>query len=121
MGRAVAEWIGKTDDTIPPPRVCLRIFNRCEERCMGCSRKVGNGLRYAFDHIKALINGGENRESNIQILCEECHKKKTRVDVAEKARVNRIRSKHLGIKPKGRGFRRPEGAKFDWSAGRYRL
>lgn len=98
MARTVSEWVGKSDDTIPPPRVCLRITIRCDERCQDCGRKVGAGLRYAFDHIVALINGGENREGNIQILCEECHKKKTRLDVAEKSRVNRIRSKHLGIK-----------------------
>lgn len=28
MARAVDEWIGKTDDTRPPPRVLARIFER---------------------------------------------------------------------------------------------
>ena len=55
---------------------------------------------YRYDHIVALANGGENRESNLQILCMECHTIKTRVDVAEKSTVARKRQKHLGIKRK---------------------
>ena len=30
LSRSVPEWIGKTDDTPAPPRVRLRVLERCE-------------------------------------------------------------------------------------------
>jgi 5-methylcytosine-specific restriction endonuclease McrA len=63
------------------------------------------GDAYDFDHIIALCNGGENRESNIALALREKHRAKTAKDVAEKSKVARIRAKHLGLaKPKTRGF-----------------
>lgn len=47
---------------------------------------------------RELVDGGENRERNMQALCPFCHKPKTASDVAEKAKVVRIRAKHLGLK-----------------------
>lgn len=37
------------------------------------------------DHIVALVNGGEDIESNRQGLCDEHHKYKTRKDLGHKA------------------------------------
>lgn len=72
-GRSVPEWIGKTPDTPIPQRVKLRIFERDGKRCQECTRPVGAGrLPFAFDHIRALVNGGEHRETNLQLLCEHC-------------------------------------------------
>lgn len=105
MTRAIREWIGKTDDTRIPPRVKARIIVAQEGVCAcGCGMKLGiAGERIEFDHRVALINGGENRESNIQALRRPCHQAKTRSDVAEKANVARIRKKHLGLhEPKTR-------------------
>ncbi len=59
-------------------------------------------MAHRYDHIKALVNDGENRENNIQLLCEICHLHKTREDVAMKTATYRVRSKHLGIKRKKR-------------------
>jgi HNH endonuclease. len=37
------------------------------------------------DHIRAITNGGDEwGESNLQTLCEDCHKQKTREDMAIK-------------------------------------
>lgn len=97
------EWIGKTDDEAIPVRVKLRILDKFGKRCVHCTLMVGASLKPAFDHIKALINGGENREGNLQLLCVPCHKVKTRADVGEKRIDNRVRASHLGIKKtKGR-------------------
>lgn len=109
--RTVPEWVGRTPDTPPPPRVKLRIFTRYEGRCAKCGLRVGEGqrLRPEFDHITALINGGENVESNYQLLCHLDHKAKTAADVAEKSRRNRRAIKRNGLQRK----RTIPGRKFD--------
>lgn len=97
MARAVDEWIGKTDDTPPPPRVKLRILDACGHRCAVCGVELGGARLPEFDHTVAMILGGENRESNLRALCAPCHKPKTAADVAAKAKTDRVRKKHLGI------------------------
>ncbi|APX88682.1 hypothetical protein BV394_02160 [Brevirhabdus pacifica] len=99
MSRAVSEWIGKTDDTAIPPRVKVRVIEAQGGLCAcGCGVKLGMaGERIDFDHRVALINGGENRESNIQALRHPCHVPKTREDVRIKAKTARVRKKALGL------------------------
>lgn len=94
MTREVPEWIGRTDDTAIPPRVKLRIHERAEGRCAKCGLEANPGQ---YDHAISLILGGRNAESNIQLLCIPCHKAKSRLDVKLKAKVARVRKKHLGI------------------------
>jgi 5-methylcytosine-specific restriction protein A len=96
--REVPEWIGKTDDTPAPPRVRLRVFEKDKGICQcGCGIKI-NGKPWDTDHIVAIINGGENRESNLRTLLRDHHKIKTAADVAEKARVVRKRMASIGLK-----------------------
>lgn len=103
MTRAVEEWIGRTDDSRPPPRVRLRVFDAYGGRCYLSGRKIMPGDAWELEHIKALINGGENRERNLAPALKAPHKLKTADDLAEKSKVARIRAKHLGIiKPAGR-------------------
>ena len=104
MSRSTDEWIGKHDDAAIPPRVKERVARSSGDLCVKCDRKVGEKLRPEFDHAIPLILGGKNRESNIQLLCHECHGAKTKLDVKLKAKVSRVRTKlSLGIKiPKGR-------------------
>lgn len=102
MSRTVAEWIGSTPDAAIPPRVKDRLRERAGHQCQLCTRPLPPGEPAEFDHIVALINGGENKESNIQVLCRWCHKPKTAADVALKSKVYRVRSRHLG-------FRQPKG------------
>lgn len=104
MTRSTPEWIGKTDETAAPSRVKARIVLAQEGVCAcGCGMKLGAaGEGIEFDHIIALINGGENREANLRALRRPCHAIKTRADVAEKAKVARVRAKHLGLGPKRR-------------------
>lgn len=104
MPRSVPEWIGKTPDTAPPPRVKLRVFERQIGRCALCLRIMHPKMKQIYDHMLALINGGENRERNLQMICEICNLHKTGGDVAIKSKTYAIRSKHVGIKrkPKGR-------------------
>ena len=98
MTRSIPEWIGKTDDSAIPPRVKLRIFQQFGGQCFKCTNMIVGKLLPAYDHIIPLIMGGANAEDNIQLLCTECHKVKTAVDVADKAESYRVRLKHVGIK-----------------------
>lgn len=97
MARTVEEWIGKSDDHRAPGSVRERIMKRENDCCHLCGLKIV-GKKWDLDHVKALINGGENRESNLKPAHRSCHIDKTAQDVAEKAKVAAIRKKHLGIK-----------------------
>jgi hypothetical protein len=96
MARIVEEWIGKTDDQRAPKRVRDRIRDKYST-CYICGCDFSDGKKVALDHVKALINGGENRESNLRPVHVTCHAVKTAEDVAEKARIAAKRQKHRGI------------------------
>jgi 5-methylcytosine-specific restriction protein A len=98
--RSVPEWIGKSPDEDVPKRVRIRVWDRASGHCEVCTRKLAPGDKWQADHTRAVINGGANRESNLRLICDWCHKAKTAEDVAEKAVTARVRSKHIGIKKK---------------------
>lgn len=102
--RSVPEWVGATPDTPAPPRVRLRVFERYEGRCYLSGRKILAGDKWELEHIKAIVNGGENRETNLAPALKAAHGAKTKADLAEKSKVYRIRAKHIGAWPKSRGF-----------------
>lgn len=102
MSRSVPEWIGKSPDAAIPPRVRARVFDRYEGKCYLSGRKIQAGDQWDCDHVLALCNGGENRESNLAPVLRDKHREKTAEDVAEKAKVARMRAKHLGIYPKSK-------------------
>lgn len=97
-GRSVPEWIGKTPDSPVPPRVRLRVFDRKHGRCHRCWRKIAAGEQWTCEHLKALTNGGENRERNLDVTCGWCLPIKNAEDVAEKSRVYERRASHVGIR-----------------------
>lgn len=98
MPRKVKEWIGKTQDSRPPPKVRQRVYDRWKGKCHICKMEIKIGETWECDHKKALINDGANRESNLRPTHKICHALKTKSDVAEKSKVSRKRKKHLGIK-----------------------
>lgn len=98
MSRGTDEWVGKSDDDAIPRRVRARVFEAHGGRCYLSGRVIRSGDVWDCDHIIALINGGEHRESNLAPALREFHKIKTKADVAEKSRVARKRQKFIGIK-----------------------
>jgi len=109
MSRSTPEWIAKHDDQAIPPRVRLRVFERHGGICHLSGRKIMPGEARHCDHLTALINGGEHRESNLRPALQKFHRAKTAEDVKEKAITARKRMMNLGIKPKrqkiqSRGF-----------------
>jgi len=97
MARSVKELIGKTDDAMPPPKVRQRIYDRNGGMCHECQQDIA-GKKWNADHVKALILGGENRETNLAPICIPCHVLKTAKEVKEKSKTQRQRAKHTGAK-----------------------
>ena len=98
--RSVDEWRGASDDTVPPPRVRIRVFEQSRGCCYICGRRIGVGEYWQADHVIALCNGGANREANLKAACRNCCYKKTAEDSAEKSEIARIAKKHILPKPK---------------------
>lgn len=107
--RALPEWVGKSPDTPVPPRVRLRVFERYGGKCYLSGRKIMPGDRWEIEHVKALIMGGENRESNLAPALAAPHREKTNRDLADKSKADRVRKKHLGIWPKSKAKIRSAG------------
>ncbi|MDR3463297.1 MAG: HNH endonuclease [Beijerinckiaceae bacterium] len=121
--RSVPEWIGKTTNTPVPERVRLRNFRTHGGICHISKIKIMPGDAWETDHVIAIIDGGENRESNLAPALLSAHKIKTAGEVARKAKVDTVSKKHLGIKSKstalaGRDRKDIEAAKAQRSAGK---
>lgn len=97
MTRALKEWIGRTDDTPVPPRVRTRVFKKFNSICCECDLPI-IGKRWICDHRIAIVNGGENRETNLGPIHETCDKTKTAADVGQKSKVYHKTAKHIGVK-----------------------
>lgn len=118
MSRSVEEWIAKHDDQKVPPRVRLRIFRNHDGICHLTGLKIIAGERWELEHVKALILGGEHRESNLAPALAAAHKRKTAMEMGVKAKIDRCAKKHLGIR-KAPSFQKPKGTRFNWQTGRY--
>lgn len=57
--------------------------------CVRCLAKKPKQFSVAtqLDHILALVNGGQDVESNRQGLCDPCHDEKTREDMNWRPKV----------------------------------
>ena len=112
MTRTLPEWIGKTDDSKIPDRVRVRVFDVCEGRCHWSGRKIATGDAWDVDHVLALINGGQNRESNLAPILRSEHPSKTRHDIRKKVRQARVRKKHLGLQRPAQPMDGSRGSKW---------
>ena len=98
MSRSVPEWIGRTDDSVPPPSVKLRIFRTAEGRCHISGVKINPGDAWEVEHVIPLSMGGKNRESNLAPALVHEHKKKTAQEAGDRSRMDRAAARHLGLK-----------------------
>jgi 5-methylcytosine-specific restriction enzyme A len=111
-GRKIEEWIGGTSEAKPPKAVLDRLFLKQGGRCAMTGRKIMAGETTHADHILPLKDGGENRESNLQLLTVDAHKEKTAEENTARAKERRMRLKHAGLWPrsarplKSRGFQK---------------
>lgn len=110
MPREVEEWKGRTDDSMPGKLVRDRLSRDQGDCCALCHHPFGPKRRAHCDHIVPLIDEGENRESNLQMICAECHKAKTSAEATDRAKSRDIRASHIMARQpsrlSGAGFRR---------------
>ena len=100
MTRSIPEWKGKTDDARPPTTVQIRLFEAARAMCQNCAVKLKPG-NWHLDHHIRLKDGGANREANLRVLCEPCHREKTGQENKDQAKANRIKARTYGIKKPG--------------------
>lgn len=101
MARSVDEWVAKHDDQAIPLKVRIRVFQRSGGICALSGKRVGPG-EWDLDHIKALADGGEHRETNLQVVWRPKHREKTAVENSDRAKADRIWAKHNGVYPKSK-------------------
>ena len=100
--RKIIEWIGIDDNAQIPARVKMRVFDKYNGCCYLSGRKIYPGDKWQIEHIVAICNGGQNIESNLAPVLVAPHKIKTKSDRKLKARNDKIRKRHLGIKKPSR-------------------
>ena len=65
-------------------KIRLRIRERDGYQCQSCKVAVLAGI---VDHKVALVNGGTNADSNLQLMCAECHRIKTATDLGHRVKT----------------------------------
>ena len=92
----------------------LAVFEVHSGKCHICGLRIdGTKEAWELEHLVPIAMGGEDDETNVAPAHVKCHKGKTKTDVAQIAKANRVRAKHNGAKKKatipgskGTGFRR---------------
>jgi len=76
------------------------VFDRADGVCCLCKLPIqaARGERWILEHIKPLWLGGADDESNMGPAHERCAIDKTAKEAPVKAKGDRIRARHLGIK-----------------------
>lgn len=94
--RTVPEWVGRSDDAMPPRSVFDRLWAKQEGKSAISGLPFQPGDRVVRDHIVPLADGGENRETNLQLITEREHRLKTGREAMARAIDRSKREKHRG-------------------------
>ena len=92
----------------------VRVFLNHAGRCHICGLRIDTVKEphWHVDHVKPLEMGGADEENNLAPVHARCHIDKTSAEAPVRAKSNRVRAAHLGIKrPKHkiRGWRKFDG------------
>lgn len=96
MARAIAEWIGRNDDAMPPRSCFDRLWAKQEGKDAITGLPFTSKDRVIRDHILPLADGGENRELNLHLITEQTHKAKTADEATERAKTRSLHERHRG-------------------------
>jgi len=66
--------------------------------CKACNKVMDKRDEVDVDHIVPLAAGGKNELSNLQLLCIECHKEKTKKDVGSIAEARSVKKYNEMVK-----------------------
>ena len=93
----------------------LEAWTRAQGRCeCGCGLKIVGRPEY-HHRIEAAV-GGDASLGNCQVLDPKCHRRITSEEtVPAVTRAKRIEEKRLGLRPKGRWFRKPPAGYNAWT------
>lgn len=94
MARSVKEWQGRNDDAMPTNAVFDRLYAKQDGRDAITGIAFAPGDKICRDHIVPLIDGGENRESNLQLITEKQHKLKTAREAMDRAKTRAKQHAH---------------------------
>lgn len=77
-----------------------RIFDAVKGICCICEIRIDaeRGDKWIVEHVKPLWLGGADDETNMRPAHQHCAVKKTAAEAPVKAKSDRVRAKHLGIK-----------------------
>lgn len=88
----------------------LRIWEAHKGVCILCGAKI-DGVRekWIVEHVRALVLGGADDDSNCAPAHEDCRRVKDKADVKSAAKAKRMKAKHLGIKGRSSWPKAPPG------------
>ena len=75
------------------------VMVRDKYRCQPCQLDGRVTLAVEVDHIVPQAEGGDDRESNLQAICGDCHEVKTRAEAARGVSRSRFGARPRGAKP----------------------
>lgn len=110
MARKRPEWIGKSADAVPTIHVLLRLYALQNGICAcGCGQVMNlDRDEIDCDHKIPLRDGGENRESNLQLMFRDHHRTKTAGENVARGKERRHKAKAFTAKRarklQGQGF-----------------
>lgn len=76
----------------------LAVLEANDGRCHLCGGKIVAGEKWEVEHVRPLSMGGEDGGDNLKPAHKSCHAGKTAAEAPIRAKVMRVRAKHLGIK-----------------------
>lgn len=80
----------------------VRVFDAAGGICHLCKAKIHVGERWDVEHVKPLSMGGADDETNMAPAHVGCHREKTSAEAGPRAKADRIRARHLGIRKRSR-------------------
>jgi len=79
----------------------LAAWRRCEGKCESCKTPF-YGKPKAYDHINPTVFSHNASLENCQVLCVECHTRKTgEEDIPAVAKSNRVLKREAGLSKSG--------------------
>lgn len=80
----------------------LRLFELHGGTCHLCGLKIQPGEAWEIDHVVEFKLTQDESDENMMPGHKKCHRQKTSDRAGELAKVERIRSKHLGVRKRSR-------------------
>jgi 5-methylcytosine-specific restriction protein A len=112
MPRKLPDWIGRTDNSMPPASVFDRLYDKQGGKDAITGLPFTSKDKIVRDHIVPLADGGKNCESNLQLITEQTHKAKTGPEATARAKTRRVHERDRGYQRKQSSFVTNRDSKF---------